>query len=188
MDLDRFDALTRDLLGRRPALTALVGGIAGFSGLTTTPAKKRRRKRCRKPGRVCNTNKKCCHQSECIDGACCQPERIYVECPDNCRCTDDPSFCCAFESQPPETCEPATADILCCPPEHTCGDVCCNPATERCVGGVCECLPAYARGGDSQCCDPQWSFCLEDFGLCECFDPLGCPSGGSGYLRIRRLR
>jgi len=189
MDVDRFAALTRELLGRRPALATLAGGLAGLTGLApTTARKRRRRKRCRTPGRACDRNRECCHQAECIDGACCRPERIFIECPDNCRCLEDTSLCCAFAPEPPEACERAAADILCCPLENVCGDVCCNLVTERCVDGVCQCLPEYACGGDQQCCDPEWSFCDEGSGFCQCYDPEGCPSGGSGYLRIRRLR
>jgi hypothetical protein len=166
MDMARFDRWTRDLVDRRAALGLFVLGGFGFLGLSApAPAKRKHKKRrCKKSERGCARSAQCCHNLECTDGLCCQPERVFISCLGDCRCDDNPEFCCADQPEPPAGCiGPLNDPPLCCPRESICGD---------------------------QCCNPEWSACDRATLTCKCILPdiLDCPSGGGVYIRVRRLR
>ena len=168
MSTDGFDAWTRDLLGRRPTLVLLLGTAIGAFGLppstSEAKAKRKKKKRCRKSDVACAKDKQCCGKLKCVNSACCPPGRYFVNCADPCLCPDDTNVCCAYIPDPPTNCSgPADAPQVCCAPENLCGEFCCNP-------------DAFA--------------CNHDTLKCECVlpDPLDCPSGGGGFVRVRHVR
>jgi hypothetical protein len=165
MSTDAFDTWTRELLGRRPALALLLGTASGALGLpSASEAKKKKRKRCRKADVACAKDKQCCGKLACADGVCCPPARYFVKCPEVCLCPDDKDICCAYIPDPPTNCHgPADAPKVCCAPENLCGEFCCN-------------ADAFA--------------CNQDTQKCECIlpDPLDCPSGSGGFVRVRNVR
>jgi hypothetical protein len=165
MDVDRFDSWTRDLIGRRSALGLLLGAATSVTGSASSVTEaKNKKKRCRKSDRDCTKDKQCCGKLTCADSVCCPPERYFVNCPPPCLCPDDDTVCCAYIPDPPTNCgRPADAPQVCCAPENICGDFCCNP-------------DAFSCNLDTQ--------------KCECIlpDPLDCPSGGGGFVRVRHVR
>lgn len=196
-----FDLITKHLArlaSRRGALrTALGASLVGTLPLSKL-AEARSRKR-KKPGK----KKKrpttgppgpggggaTCPATQTIDGVCCPPAQIFVKCPDVCLCEANQNFCCATSSQVPVNCpaDPNIAPALCCPAADVCGDVCCDPWQEHCDAGECRCQPANQCG--PHCCDPRFFSCNVAEQRCECIlpDPLDCPSGTGGFVRVRRF-
>jgi hypothetical protein len=188
MDTDRFDALTRALIGRRSALAFLTGGVGTIVSSAPLAEARKKKKRCRKSGRACGKDKQCCGKLDCAEGVCCKPERVFVNCSDICLCPDNESLCCAYEPDPPELCAgPEYALEFCCPAEDVCGDVCCLPQ-EVCVAGECVCRPENVCG--AYCCNPDNQICNQETEICDCTlpNPPGCPSGTGGFSRVRRVR
>jgi hypothetical protein len=163
----------------------LLGAVAGRPLVAT--ARKNTKKRCRKTGRACSSSRQCCSGRPCTDGQCCTDDRVFVECPIGCQCGENGEFCCVGESSgmapDPDCADSGIAPELCCPPDNVCGNVCCDLFTEACVAGECVCRPENTCGADN-CCDLRFCECNQQLGVCG-FD---CPSGGGGFLRVRRVR
>jgi hypothetical protein len=200
MDFARFDALTRQLSERRSLLGALGGALLGTSGLPLAALAGKRRnkgkgkgkgkakkKGCRGAGRPCSAGGQCCGKNSCSEGRCCKPSRVFVRCPDQCLCGENLEFCCAGEPDPPDPiCEDRdVAEEFCCRAADLCGDICCDPVLERCVGGVCVCRPENQCG--AHCCDMTRCDCdiSHEPAICTGLD---CPSGSGGFARVRRIK
>jgi hypothetical protein len=200
VDITAFDQITKRFAtaaSRREAMRTVLGAtLAGsltlLGLLPEADAKKRKR-----PGKKKKRQNKgqlpppgpACPAVQFIDGVCCPTERIFVKCPDVCLCEADPDFCCATSGQLPPNCPTGadTAPALCCPGPNVCGDVCCDPWMESCAAGQCQCNPENQCG--AHCCDPRFFACNTTTQVCDCIlpNPLDCPSGSGGFLRVRRL-
>ncbi len=208
MDADKFDAVTRTLLGRRSALALLAGGASALLGLdlpaeakrnNNKKKRKRKKKRCQKNGTCgptdpcasgsCGPADPCPNGTDCTTGECCCAENVFVRCPDVCLCVGNENFCCAGEPELPPNCPtgPDVAEAFCCPEASICGDFCCDPGW-TCVNGTCQCKPENTCG--TFCCDPTYFACDSGKGICACIlpDPLDCPSGTGGFARVRRIK
>ena len=129
MNGNQFDNLTRPSgASRRPLLVGLAAsGLTGLFGPLAlsdeVAAKKKKKKGSRRKSKVLPP------------APWCPSARIYVECPWEDVCSDDPNFCCA------------DAPSICCPESLTCGNWCCFPELPLCVNGECQGYPSttFAR-------------------------------------------
>jgi hypothetical protein len=126
MDDDQFDNLTRSTAAfRRPLLIGL--GAGGFSGLFA--ALVNRVGVAANDDNGCKTDAGCDGKAKCIKGKCCPRKRVFVKCPVEDLCPDQPigePLCCS------------NAPKFCCPKDQTCGFECCHPTKQKCRNGECK--------------------------------------------------
>lgn len=192
MDGNQFDFLARSLsrTGSRRASAVLLGLGLATLGLHRVPsvskAKSGRKNRCRRRGETCGAGKPCCATTSCVNHTCCPEHRLFVECSIDCLCRDDQNLCCAGTKQAFPTCQSSQsrAKELCCPAENVCGDVCCDPVTQRCEHGDCVCKDEFICN-ETLCCS-EVCRCDAVMGCVLKSDGTMCPSGAGGFQRVRR--
>ncbi len=172
MDDERFDRLTRVLVGRRTrrgAIGLVVGSLAGLP-LTATIARRRDAEKRRNPGRgqvTADRQAECAarckdlfppgkKRGQCISQGArgrgpCAEQVCEVQCANDADCCDEPGFGCCDD-----TCTELDDDGACpppvCVPPSTCtaDDQCCG--TDRCSCGDPNVCFQFQSLGTGACC------------------------------------
>lgn len=203
MDGSGFDRWTRRHFGQLAA--GLVAALTGSTAVPDIRARKKRRKRKRKPPKICRSlreecgsdaEEQCCGGLACDDNTCVSdPVCLQPDggsCSDSCdcrlglNCSDRARNTCRQCSLPQQPCE--TADD-CCNNASACATnscfgppdtFCCQVLGAHCTA-PCECCPNPGNCGLNGCGGTE-SVCCRGQGSpcqssCECCDPLRCFGG-----------